>query len=86
MTLYWGSGVAWGARTSKCPCYCLSRCSGSLSGVRVGWTGEWAGAGLGGLPTPLLVLGEEIMHRTLLLLLASQNQLLGFDLFVSYYS
>ena len=32
---------------------------------------SWAARGLGGLPTPLLVLGAGIMHGTLLLLLVS---------------
>ena len=35
---------------------------------------SWAGAGLSGLPTPLLVLGAGIMHGNLLLLLESQKQ------------
>jgi len=44
---------------------------------------SWAGAGLSGLPTPLLVLGAGIMHGNLLLLLESQKQRLVFGLSAS---
>ena len=39
--------------------------------------------GLGGLPTPLMVLGAGIMHGNLLLLLESQKQRLVFGLSAS---
>ena len=47
--------------------------------------GSGSKGGLGGLPTPVLVLRAEIMHRTLLLLLAPQKWQLGFGLFVACY-
>ena len=79
-----------GAKTSnRCPCSLLEvGQAGPLSGVRVG-VDQWVrpeGWGLGGLPTPLVVLCAGCWGRTLLLLLTPQKWQLVCDLFLSYCS
>lgn len=71
--------------SNSCPCLHPERGKLVPEGMRVRdrLVGQLGGVALGGLPTPLLVLGAGIMHGNLLLLLESQKQRLVFGLSAS---